>query len=407
MINTNTPPGVRAKQLMDMLNSNWPIGPVGVKTLAVPAQVDDIGTTMDMMWYDRPYTLAGVDIGAGAATLHVVTSYGARQDIELRTDDTSFLVDRMTVTNQPLALHNWADVDAVLAKTGARYAYQLSKVDDGKCVKVAGTNTTESLPLASIFKLYVLYAVADAVKAGTVRWDDQLTITAEAKKLGSSGFDKLPPGAQISVRDAAGKMIATSDNMATDLLIGRLGPGAVERALAEAGHHDPASMTPFPTMHEIFSIGWGEPDLRAQWQHADSAGRAKLLQQTSAAPYEPDPQRTHSPASAYGAEWYASAEDICRVHAALQSAAVGAAAPIRDIMSYIPGIDLDRDQWPYIGAKAGNLPGELTFSWYAVDRAGQAWVLSLQTNWPRFYSVRTAGWLMTVIKQMWALAHQS
>ncbi|MGH3583373.1 MAG: Cpe/LpqF family protein, partial [Mycobacterium sp.] len=125
MINTNTPPGVRAKQLMDMLNSNWPIGPVGVKTLAVPAQVDDIGTTMDMMWYDRPYTLAGVDIGAGAATLHVVTSYGARQDIELRTDDTSFLVDRMTVTNQPLALHNWADVDAVLAKTGARYAYQL------------------------------------------------------------------------------------------------------------------------------------------------------------------------------------------------------------------------------------------------------------------------------------------
>lgn len=405
VIRTNTPPGVRAKQLMDMLNSDWPIGPVGVKTLAVPGQVDDIGTTMDMMWWDRPYKLAGVDIGAGAATLHVVTSYGARQDIELRTDDETTLVDRMTVTNQPLALHNWADVDAVLAKTGAKYAYQLSKVDAGKCVKIAGTNTTEPLPLASIFKLYVLYAVADAVKAGTVRWDDQLTITAEGKKLGSSGFDKLPPGSRITVRQAADKMIATSDNMATDMLIGRLGPGAVERALAEAGHHDPASMTPFPTMHEIFSIGWGEPDLRAQWQQADAAGRSKLLQQTSSAPYEPDPLRTHSPASAYGAEWYGSAEDICRVHAALQTAAVGAAAPVRDIMSFIPGIDLDRTEWPYIGAKAGNLPGELTFSWYAVDRNGQAWVLSLQTNWPRFYSVRTAGWLMTVIKQMWALAH--
>lgn len=406
VISTNTPPGVRAKQLMDMLNSDWPIGPVGVKTLAAPAQVDDIGTTMDMMWWDRPYTLAGVDIGAGAATLHVVTSYGARQDIELRTDDTTTLVDRMTVTNQPLALNNWADVDAVLAKTGARYAYQLSKVDNGRCVKVAGTNTTESLPLASIFKLYVLYAVADAVKAGTVRWDDQLTITAEGKKLGSSGFDKLPPGSHISVRQAADKMIATSDNMATDLLIERLGPGAVERALAETGHHDPASMTPFPTMHEMFSIGWGEPDLRAQWQHADAAGRTALLKQTSARPYEPDPLRTHSPASAYGAEWYGSAEDICRVHAALQTAAVGPAAPVRDIVSAIPGIDLDRDEWPYIAAKAGNLPGELTFSWYAVDRAGQAWVLSLQTNWPRFYSVRTAGWLMTVIKQMWALAHR-
>ena len=37
---------------------------------------------------------------------------------------------------------------------------------DGQC-KLAGTNTDESLPLASIFKLYVLLAVADAVKAGT------------------------------------------------------------------------------------------------------------------------------------------------------------------------------------------------------------------------------------------------
>ena len=67
-------------------------------------------------------------------------------------------------------------------------------------------------------------------------------------------------------------MIANSDNMATDLLINRVGTQAVERALADAGHHDPASMTPFPTMHELFSIGWGEPDLRAQWKRRRPAG---------------------------------------------------------------------------------------------------------------------------------------
>ena len=69
-----------------------------------------------------------------------------------------------------------------------------SKVNDGKCEKVAGTNTDESLPLASIFKLYVLLAVAEAVKAGTLHWDDPLTITEDAKAVGSSGFDELPPG---------------------------------------------------------------------------------------------------------------------------------------------------------------------------------------------------------------------
>ncbi len=403
-INTNTPPGVRAKQVMDMLNSDWPIGPVGVGTLAVPTQVDEVGATMETMWLDRPYTVAGVDIGAGSATLHLVTSYGARQDIEIRTDDASTLVERFAVTNQTPPMTSWADVDAALSKTGARYSYRLSKVNDGHCEQVAGTNTAESLPLASIFKLYVLYAVAEAVTAGTLHWDDPLTITAGAKAVGSSGFDRLPPGAQVPVRRAAEKMIATSDNMATDLLMARLGPGAVERALADAGHHDPASMTPFPTMHEIFSVGWGEPDLREQWEQASPRDRVELLHETNSRPYEPDPLRTRSPASSIGAEWYGSAEDICRVHAALQTAAVGAAAPVRDIMSAIPGIDLDPAEWPYIGAKAGNLPGDLTFSWYAVDRSGQPWVLSLQMNWPRFYGPRTAGWLMTVIKQMFALA---
>jgi beta-lactamase class A len=409
-ISTNTPPGLRAKQVMDMLNSDWPIGPVGVATLAVPSQVDEVGATLEMMWLDRPYTVAGVDIGAGQSTLHLLTSYGARQDIQIRTDEASTLVERFAVSNQTPELTNWAEVDAALSKTGARYSYRLSKVDSSKandaaCEQVAGTNTAESLPLASIFKLYVLYAVAEAVTAGTLRWDDPLTITAGAKAVGSSGFDQLPPGAQVPVRLAAEKMIATSDNMATDLLIQRLGPGAVERALADAGHHDPASMTPFPTMHEIFSVGWGEPDLREQWQQASRQHRVELLQETNSRPYEPDPLRTRSPASSIGAEWYGSAEDICRVHAALQRVAVGPAAPVRDIMSTIAGIDLDPAQWPYIGAKAGNLPGDLTFSWYAEDSAGQPWVLSLQMNWPRFYGPRTAGWLMTVIKQMFALAH--
>ena len=67
----------------------------------------------------------------------------------------------------------------------------------------------------------------------------------------------LPVGANISVRTAAEKMIATSDNMATDMLIEKVGPQAVDDALANAGHHDPAAMTPFPTMYELFSVALG------------------------------------------------------------------------------------------------------------------------------------------------------
>ena len=401
-IERNTPQGVRAQQVIDMLNSDWPIGTYSVGTLAAPDMVDPITAGMESLWWDRPYSLTAVEIGAGWARLHLLSSFGAQQDIELRTNDRT-MVSRLTVDTRKPVINSWQDVDTALGRTGARYSYQVSKVNDGKCEKVAGTNTAESLPLASIFKTYVLYAVEDAVRAGTLRWDDLLTITSEAKKLGSSGFDKLPPGSRITVRQAAGKMIATSDNMATDMLIDRLGSRAVEQALIHAGHHDPASMTPFPTMREIFAVGWGNPDVREQWKAAAPADRAELLREANARPYEPDPERTHSPGSAYGAEWYGSAEDVCRVHAGLQRNAVGPAAPVRDIMSEIPGIDLDRAEWPYIGAKAGNLPGDLTFSWYAVDRTGQAWAVSFQLNWPRYHSPNAGGWVMTIIKQVFGM----
>jgi beta-lactamase class A len=160
-------------------------------------------------------------------------------------------------------------------------------------------------------------------------------------------------------------------------------------------------------MRELFSVGWGKPDLRQQWQRAAGpAARAILLQQANSRPYEPDPERTHTPASSYGAEWYGSAEDICRVHAALQTAAVGVAAPVREIMSAIPGIDLDRAEWPYVGAKAGNLPGDLTFSWYAVDRTGQAWVVSFQLNWPRYHGSSVGTWLLSIVEQVFAMLPQ-
>jgi beta-lactamase class A len=402
-IDTNTPQGLRAKQTMDMVNSEWPIGTVGVRTMAVPQQVNPITAAMGNLWWDRPVSVSGLDIGAGVATLHVLTPYGAAQDIELRTNDAG-LVDRFAVTLQPPVIKKWADIDTVLTKSGARYSYQVSKVTDGKCSTVAGTNTDLPLPLASIFKLYVLLAVSDAIKAGTVSWNDQLTITEEAKAVGSAGLEALPDGAKVSVRTAAQQMISASDNMATDLLIERLGPGAVERALVTAGHHDPASMTPFPTMHEMFSVGWGEPDLREQWKHASRQDRVQLLQQTNSRPYQPDPNRTHTPASPDGVEWYGSAADICRVHAALQASAVGSAAPVKQILSAIPGIDLDPAKWTYVGAKAGNLPGDLTFSWYAVDHTGQPWVVSFQLNWPHFYSPTAASWLLSIAHQAFDLA---
>lgn len=193
-IDTRTPPGIRAQQTLDMLNSDWPIGPVGVRTLAAADKVESVQTTLEALWWDRPFALNGVDIGASVATLHLTSSYGARQDIRIHTDDGGW-VDRFDLDTRAPTVNSWHDVDAVLSKTGARYSYQAAKVDpQGRCEPVAGTNTGESLPLASIFKLYVLHALAGAVTAGRVSWDDQLTVTDKSRAVGSSGLARCPPG---------------------------------------------------------------------------------------------------------------------------------------------------------------------------------------------------------------------
>ena len=279
-IEINTPQGLRAKQTIDMLNSDWPIGTVGVRTMAAPEQVNGVTTAMGNLWLDRPITVAGIDIGAGQATLHVLTSYNVAQDIELRTNDDG-LVDRFDVSLQPPVIKSWRDIDTELTKSGARYSYQVSKVVQdgpaGKCVPIAGTNTDLSLPLASIFKLYVLLAVADAVKAGT----SGLERPAHDHRRGQGG--RIGQS-----RQAAGRApgVGAQGGAGDDLRQRQHGhrpadrpaaPGAVERALVTAGHHDPASMTPFPTMHELFSIGWGEPDLREQWKQATPEARAAAV----------------------------------------------------------------------------------------------------------------------------------
>ena len=205
---------------------------------------------MDAIWWDRPFTVTGVEIGAGHATLHVLTSYQRRAGPSSCAPTTPAWSTGSMCRCEPPAIKTWADIDAETHQVGR--ALLVSGVEGqprrpaGKCDLVAGTNTDLSLPLASIFKLYVLLAVADAVKAGTVGWNDQLTVTKRGQGGRAAGLEELPPGATVSVRTAAQQMISASDNMATDLLIARLGPGAVERALAAAGHHDPAQHDPVP-----------------------------------------------------------------------------------------------------------------------------------------------------------------
>lgn len=223
---------------------------------------------------------------------------------------------------------------------------------------------TRSSPIGSIIKLYVLGAVVDAIDSGHLTWETLLTIDAEVRSLPTGELQDLPDGSTVTVLEAAQKMIAISDNTATDLLIRAVGKDAVSAALADMGHASPEDNAPLLTTRELFWIGWGDEKLRERWADADALEREVLLAEVPAG--VPDAGSLDWSVAAWqsGVESFATHDDIVRAHVALQErAATATGAPVRDILSANPGIAFG-DEWTYIGFKGGSSMGALAGSWY-------------------------------------------
>lgn len=174
-------------------------------------------------------------------------------------------------------------------------------------------------PLGSAFKLYVPDALATAIAAGKVSWTQPLTVTARLKSLPSGELQAEPDGTKISVRDAAAKMISISDNTATDMLISLVGRPAVEAVFTTAGMADPARDRPFLTTREAFTLKLDHwPALADRYIAASQPGRRALLARTvdrvPLPAVSPEAGWT-TPRDINSIEWFASANDICRVYA--------------------------------------------------------------------------------------------
>jgi len=232
-------------------------------------------------------------------------------------------------------------------------------------------------PLASVFKLYVLLATADAVASGDLSWDQKLVLGDIDRSLPSGELQNAPTGTEVSVRDAAAAMIRISDNTATDLLVTRLGRERVEAAVRRSGHSDPAALAPFLTTKELFTLGWGDPSLRAEWAAADDAGKRAVLDRIDAAPLAVEVADVTTPVWRDGFDWFASAHDIAAVHRALQQTQD---AEVLGILSENPGQGLDLGTWPYVAFKGGSSVGVLTGSWFVRDGAGEATVVWLMAD---------------------------
>lgn len=227
------------------------------------------------------------------------------------------------------------------------------------------------IPLGSVFKLYVLGTVIDAVEAGEISWDQGVPIRDELDSHPSGFTQDEAAGSELTVRTLAERMISISDNTATDHLMDLVGRDSIEAALAKWGHSNPEATMPFMTTGELFRLKSssfrGELD---QYLSADTETRRSLLADVAAQPLPGVAEFTATPLAVNEAEWFATARDLCRVIVMLRANDEAAR-----ILAAESGLNSGNPAWDYIGSKGGSEPGVLAVASLVEPGDGQVMVV--------------------------------
>jgi len=394
----DTPVGEKAQWVLDAVNSDSETteadveANVGAEMLGqVPAS--QLVAVFAQMGDAKPWIATEVSEESTGLTV-LLHSSAAELQMQISVDDQQLIngllfqqppTDRTPAASWLELEKNVAALDADTSMTVTRVAADAAGAVDAagsgdRIVDIAGDATK---PLGSVFKLYVLGAVADAVAAGTLSWDDTLIISDDTRSLPSGELQDLPSGTEVTVRDAAAKMIQISDNTATDLLIDKVGREAVEAQLAVMGHHDPSLNTPFPKTREFFQLGWSADfaDARAAWADSSVDERRVVLAGMPGGVLDAASFDLSKTAWQQGIDWFASPADLVAAHLALQQkAATPAGEPVRGILSANPGLQFDTEAFPYVAFKGGSAPGVLAGSWLLERADGERFVITLQAS---------------------------
>ncbi|UCR88725.1 serine hydrolase [Mycetocola spongiae] len=388
--------GQRAGAVLQLLNAASPPTEAELTALLAPgslAQVTPAGfiEVFKNLQEARPWTLTSFDSLDVAAEGVISGSKGAGELSMRLILDESDLIETLwfgAVAPPRTPATSWEEVGKEVVGLPSNTSLRVARVDGDIPEVIVESGESAPRPLGSIFKLYVLGALVDAIEAGTIGWDDELTVTEGTRSLPSGQLQNLPDGATVTVREAAQKAIEISDNTGTDLLIAALGREAVEAVLPRMGQREepgqPARNVPFLTTRDLFWLGWAaEPGVRESWKTGDESARRALLAGVPTGAITVDPAALTRPVWTEGLDWFASPAEVEAAQLALhRRAQTPAGEPLAEILAANPGLPVPSDRLDILSFKGGSAPGVLAGSWLVAGPEGALYAITLQVADP-------------------------
>ena len=274
---------------------------------------------------------------------------------------------------RPAPPTSWSALDDRLAAVAPETGFLAAELtEDGRCVPIHQVRAGAPHPIGSMFKLYVLDTVASQVQQGHLSWGTKLTIEAEDKSLPTGKLQDRADGDTVTVAEAARLMISISDNTATDLLIERVGRGAVQRTIEQTSGNAKANI-PVLTTRELFLLkGADYPTYAQRYLDLPPAQRASWLDSTLSGVPLDEVETWQQPRNTEVIGWFAAPDEICAAFARLtERDGVDRALSVND-----GGLGLDPEKWPKVWFKGGSEPGVMALGYLAEATDGSRYVLT-------------------------------
>lgn len=248
-------------------------------------------------------------------------------------------------------------VRAAFAKLPGTVSFVVEK--DGKDLLAAQPDA--KLAVGSSFKLAVLNALLDEIKAGHLSWNQDVILKANWRALPTGILQAWPPGMNLTVQTLAGLMISLSDNTATDAIMSLLSPQAMQKY---AGENQPL-LTP----RQFFVLaGYQARALREKFIKSDLQERVAMLSAIDSQLLPDLGEIEGADSKAIG--WHFSVHDLCRL--------IGRAHDALPLQIN-PGLAIPQ-YWSAVAFKGGDDVGVLNLTTWLKNKKNSTYCVSATWN---------------------------